>query len=97
MSERIIWVLWPAFVVAGIGTGIFFTAVDPEEIRVFGQSLDWSRTAIYSVGFLVLWMFAAASSALTVFLQRSPVGVNPLAPGDGSEDVLKQESGRSGN
>lgn len=76
LTQRIIWVLWPAFIVAGIGTGVFFTAVDPEEIRVFGVALDWSRTAVYSVGFLVLWIFAAASSALTVFLQRSPFDVN---------------------
>ncbi len=92
MTQRIIWVLWPAFIVAGIGTGVFFTAVDPEDIRVFGTALDWSRTALYSVGFLVLWAFAAASSALTVFLQRSPFDVNHHAgPMDHAEARTKRE------
>jgi hypothetical protein len=92
MTQRIIWVLWPAFIVAGIGTGVFFTAVDPEDIRVFGGALEWSRTALYSVGFLVLWAFAAASSALTVFLQRSPFEINrsPL-PMDAADAAAKQE------
>ena len=95
MTQRVIWVLWPAFIVAGFGTGVFFTAVDPEDIRVFGGALDWSRTALYSVGFLVLWAFAAASSALTVFLQRSPFDINrpPVATGPAKVRATREQNG----
>ena len=95
MTQRVIWVLWPAFIVAGFGTGVFFTAVDPEDIRVFGTALDWSRTALYSVGFLVLWVFAAASSALTVFLQRSPFEINrpPVSMGPSEVQAKREHSG----
>jgi hypothetical protein len=44
----------------------------------------WSRIGVYSVGFIAFWALAAASSALTCFLQRSREEVNrcPLAPVD---------------
>ena len=82
LTQRIMWVLWPSFIVSGIAEAIFFTLFDPHELAFLGEPLMWSRTAVYSVGFFVFWAFAAASSALTCFLQRSPFEVNrcPLPP-----------------
>jgi hypothetical protein len=61
-------VLWPSFVVGGLGEVIFFTAFDPKELYLFGEPSSLSRLAVYSIGFFLCWAFAAASSAMTVFL-----------------------------
>ena len=83
MLERIAWVLWPSFIMGGVAEVVFFALVDPHDLLFHGEPLGWSRTAIYSVGFFLFWAFAAGSSALTCFLQRSPFEVNrcPLPTG----------------
>ncbi len=65
--------LWPGFLAAGLATMLFFSGIDPETLRV--QTLpDWdiSRTAGYSIGFLMFWAVASFSSALSVLLARAP-------------------------
>jgi hypothetical protein len=74
--RRAIWILWPAFIVGGVAEVIFFTVFDPVELHLFGQPAALSRLAVYSVGFLFFWAFAAASSALTCFLQRRADEIN---------------------
>jgi hypothetical protein len=64
-------VLWPSFIVGGIGEVIFFTVFDPTELYLFGEVSHLSRMSVYSIGFFLCWAFAAASSALTVFLSRT--------------------------
>jgi hypothetical protein len=76
MGKRLIWILWPSFIVGGIAEGVFFTLIDPQELYLFGEPVHWSATAVYSVGFFMFWMVAAASSAFTCFLQRSALEVN---------------------
>lgn len=81
--QRIALVLWPSFIVGGIATVCFFSFFDPETLP-FGDTLAVfnephladDRLFIYSVGFFIFWLFAAASSWLTSFLQRSPNEVN---------------------
>ena len=54
-------------------------------LHVLGNAVDLSRTAVYTLGFFMFWFFAAASSALTCFLQRDAGAINglcPLQPGD---------------
>jgi len=64
-------VLWPSFVVGGIGEVVFFTVFDPRELYLFGEATSMGRLAVYSIGFFLCWAFAAASSAFTVFLART--------------------------
>ncbi len=80
--KRAIWILWPAFIVGGIVEVLFFTFFDPMELYFLGQPVSMSRLAVYSIGFLLFWAFAAASSAFTCFLQRTSDEVNrcPLPP-----------------
>lgn len=73
---RILWVLWPSFVVAGIAEGIFFTVVDPQELYLFGQPVEFSKIATYSIGFFGFWAVCAASSMMTCLLQISAREVN---------------------
>ena len=71
MLRKILWVLWPSFVAAGIGIGIIFTLVDPTELVVLGYPVHAGRTAVYSLGFFILWSICAAASAMTGYLQSS--------------------------
>ena len=59
-----------------IGEILFFTVFDPQELYLFGEPSQLSRLSVYSIGFFLCWAFAAASSALTCFLQRGADGIN---------------------
>jgi len=67
--KRAIWILWPSFVVAGVAELVFFILFDPIELQIVGDVLGVGRIAAYSIGFALFWLFAAASSAFTSFLQ----------------------------
>lgn len=88
-----IWILWPSFIVAGIGEAIFFTLIDPMSLSIFDNAHEHSRLAVYSLGFFAFWLFAAASSALTCFFQRSAEEINrcPLTPPQRPEGCPKRE------
>jgi len=77
------WILWPGFVMAGVTELIVFSLIDPQDLHLFGQTLEMPRTAIYSVGFFCFWALMSGTSALTCLLQRSPFETNycqlPLA------------------
>ena len=70
-------ILWPSFMVGGIGEVIFFSVFDPQVLYLFGEATTLSRLAVYSIGFFLCWAFAAASSAMTVFLVRTANGLKP--------------------
>ncbi len=74
-SRQLMWVIWPAFLVAGVAEAIFFAVFDPFELHFFGAVLDVSREVIYTMGFFGFWGLGIASSALTVFLGRPPQDV----------------------
>ena len=84
LAQRLMWVIWPAFLVAGLAEAVFFTVFDPFDLHFFGAALQWSREAIYTLGFFGFWGLGAASSALTVWLGRSPFELN-RCPLDGPE------------
>lgn len=65
------WVLWPSFIAAGLGIGIIFTLVDPTELVILGQLLHASRSAVYTLGFFILWAICTVASALSCFLQAT--------------------------
>ncbi len=69
-------VIWPAFLTAIAAEAIFFTIFDPFELHFFGAPLDWSRQAIYTLGFFGFWALGCASSAITVWLERSASAIN---------------------
>lgn len=69
-------VLWPSFLIAGLGAIIFFTVVDPQELYFMGEPVHFSLLATYSIGFISLWLICAASSLLTIFLQQGADELN---------------------
>lgn len=76
--RRMIQVLWPSFIVAGMMDVILFTLFDPMGLIYQGASLFESRLGAYSTGFFLFWLFGAASSALTCYLQCSSAQINKL-------------------
>ena len=74
--RKLMLVLWPSFIVGGLGEVLFFTVFDPQELYLFGEASSLSRLAVYSIGFFMCWAFAAASSALSVFMARQANEIN---------------------
>lgn len=75
---KLIQVLWPSFLVAGLAEIAFFTLVSPKELYLFGDPVSFSALATYSIGFLGFWLVCAASSFLTLFFQRTSKEINNL-------------------
>jgi hypothetical protein len=76
---RMMRVIWPAFLIAGIAELIFFSVFDPFDLHFFGATLDLSREAIYTMGFFGFWGLGIASSALTVALEGDAEAVDDAA------------------
>lgn len=69
LRERVLLILWPAFVMAGVLEALVFVVVDPGSLHWFGaEPLQWSASAVYSVTFLIIWGVVATSGALTQLL-----------------------------
>lgn len=75
-SQRMMWIAWPAFLVAGVIEMLVFAMVDPHDIRWFGSPVEASRDAVYTLSFLGFWILTMAFSALTTLLSMSPFEVN---------------------
>lgn len=91
MKRQLMWILWPAFLVAGMADGLVFSLFDPQDMHIFGEPVNLSSRAVYSIGFFLFWAFAAASSALTCVLQRTSSEINrcPLPQSDRPKDCPK--------
>lgn len=91
--QKLIQVLWPSFIVAGVAEILFFTVIDPQELYLFGQPVHLSRLATYSIGFFGFWLVCAASSMTTCFFQRTAAEINrcPLVPTERPEGCPKRE------
>lgn len=64
----LIWILWPSFLVAGMAEGLLFTLVHPQDLLFFGHHPAVSDEGIYTLGFFIIWVFCAVSSALTAYI-----------------------------
>jgi len=76
LAQRLMWIAWPAFLVAGVLEMLVFGMVDPHDMQWFGQPIEMSRQGIYTLSFFVFWAITGASSALTTLLSMSPSEVN---------------------
>ena len=76
VAQRIMWVVWPSFLMAGVLEILVFAMVDPQQLHWFGQSVQLSRQGIYTVTFFVFWLVTMLSSALTALLAVAPLEVN---------------------
>ena len=76
LARRLMWIAWPAFLLAGVIEMLVFAMVDPQNLHWFGKPLALSREAVYTVAFFVFWVLTMTSSALTTVLTLSPSEVN---------------------
>lgn len=93
MRQRLMWIAWPAFLVAGAMEVVVFALVDPHELHgLDGEPL--SRHAIYSLAFFGFWGATMLSSALTTLLAASPFEADrcPL-PRDARADACEATHG----
>lgn len=79
--QRLMWMAWPAFLVAGILEMVVFALVDPSDLHWLGAPLELSRQAVYTLAFFVFWVVAMVSSGLTLLLSLSASEVNRRSGG----------------
>lgn len=93
-TQRLMWIAWPAFLVAGVLEMLVFAMVDPSDLHWFGEPLGLPREGIYTLAFFLFWVMTAASSALTTLLSFSPFEVNrcPVPTGERPDDCRKPTS-----
>jgi len=69
MTARLVLsILWPSFLLAGVGSAVVFAFIDPLDVAIFGY-LRPDRQWLYALGFFLFWAVAASASALTQFIQ----------------------------
>lgn len=92
LGQRIMWIMWPAFLVAGLLEILVFAMVDPQDLHWFGQPVDLSRQGVYTLAFFIFWAIAMLASGLTTLLSMSPFEVNrcPLEPNQRPAGCPKQ-------
>lgn len=92
LAQRLMWIAWPAFLVAVVTEILVFAVVDPQDLQWFGHPLAMSRQGVYTLAFFAFWILTMASSALTTLLAMSPFEVNrcPLPPDARPEGCPKE-------
>lgn len=69
MKRRLLWVVWPSFLSAGLLSMLVFSAARPEDMKGFGGLLtEMSATGVYTLAFLSFWVICAIGSTLTLTL-----------------------------
>lgn len=75
-KQRIMWIIWPAFLAACVLELLVFALVDPQDLHWSGQPLGLSRQGVYSIAFFVFWLVCMGASSLTALLGMAPDEVN---------------------
>ncbi len=71
--QRVIAILWPSFIMAGIATVLFTAAFDPAVIFI---DYDISRIGSYSVFFFLFWLFGAITATATCYFLKPCEALN---------------------
>lgn len=81
-KKRLMWILWPAFLMAGVMETLVFSVADPQELYWFGHHIEMSRQAVYTLAFFLFWVITSLSGALTILLSLPPKEVNQSEQSD---------------
>ena len=72
-TVRVLCILWPSFLMAGVLEMLVFSLVDPTHLQWFGGApVELSSSAVYTLGFFAFWGVISTSSALTQLLATMP-------------------------
>ncbi len=90
--QRLMWIAWPAFVLACVLELLVFAVVDPQDLHWFGQPVTLSREGVYTIAFFVFWGVSMVASGLTTLLSMSPFELNrcPLPATERPDGCPKQ-------
>lgn len=66
-ARSIMLILWPSFLLAGVGSAVVFAFIDPLDVAIFGH-IRPTREWLYAMGFFSFWAMTALSSLLTVLM-----------------------------
>ena len=93
-AQRMMWIAWPAFLVAGLMELVVFGLVDPQDLQWFGQPLALSRQGVYTLAFFFFLALTMVSSGLTTLLAMSPFEVNrcPVPPTERPQDCARDNN-----
>ena len=83
---RLMWIVWPAFLMAGVVEMLVFSLADPQDLIWFGHHLQWSRQTVYTLSFFVFWVVISLSGALTILLSLPAHEINHRPPGRRASD-----------
>jgi hypothetical protein len=72
MLRRTAIILWPAFLVAIVAEGFFFSLFDPQDLALASTHIELSPLATYTLGFFFFWLFCSLASMITCWLARLP-------------------------
>ena len=75
LIQRVVAILWPSFIAAGIATVLFTTAFDPAVIFI---DYDISRLGSYTVCFFLFWSFGALTAAATCYFLKPCEAINKI-------------------
>lgn len=75
-TRRLMWIIWPAFLAAGVMEMLVFAVFDPQDMLWLGQSIELSRTAIYTLAFFIFWAVFVVAGYLTVLLSTPSAEIN---------------------
>lgn len=75
-TRRLMWIIWPAFLAAGLMEMLVFAVFDPQDMLWLGQSIELSRTAIYTLAFFIFWAVFVVAGYLTVLLSTPSAEIN---------------------
>ncbi len=89
--QRMMWIAWPAFLVAGLLEMLVFAFFDPQDMHWFGHPLAMSRQGVYTLAFFAFWGLAMVSSGLTTLLAMSPFETQrcPVPEADRPQDCAR--------
>ena len=68
--QKVVAVLWPSFITAGLATILFFTLFDPIELSLIAGGPEVTRLGGYTIGFFLFWLLTSVSCALTCYFRR---------------------------
>jgi hypothetical protein len=72
-TVRVMCILWPSFLMAGVLEMLVFSLVDPGQLQWFGGApVDLSPSAVYTLAFFAFWGVISTASALTQLLATMP-------------------------
>ena len=75
-GKYLMWIVWPAFMVAAALEMMVFAVLDPASLALLGEQVRWSRETVYSITFIIFWAMFMLCSAITLQLARAPRDVN---------------------